>query len=200
MISRLGSVLLLTTLTAVVAHAVDSTQPSASGCYDPTTKKWRVLPPGQKCNANEVVASVIDSRYTTPHAEAYGNNDWGGRVFRDGKTLTALRYLSAGVYGRSVSGLPDTATPVYSRIDLDDDGMDDLVWLDAAGRDLLVYYDFDDAEVDSKADAVIALEGTTFDLDAYEDKFGTDVLVLCNEKACADLTAVVPGDEPDELP
>ncbi len=172
-------------------------QETVDGCLN-SLGQMRTLDPGEECAGDEELVTVVQNSFITPHAEAMGNNGW--RAFINNGSTHVVRNLETNLYQVRASGLPEVEIAQMARVDLDNDGVAELAWVDPGTQALLVFYDFDldDGEVLTNADASIQLTGEVT-LDAYEEA-GVEVLVVCDDKTCTNLSSVVRGEEPPLLP
>ncbi len=193
--THMSRIVLLATLISGVASAVQAQVDSLQLCRDPRTGRYFQPEPGKDCP--ERIGKLFEARYTTPHAESLGDN-WGAILILDDEGgLGAARLVDESEYEVRVVGLPERADARDAHVDLDADGVDDLIVHDEQ-ESLQVFYDFD-AEGDplSEPHAKIGVSGPV-ELEAWTDG-EADVLQICVDGDCLELSRMVRGEEPEAI-
>ncbi|MEQ1505170.1 MAG: hypothetical protein ABMB14_23255 [Myxococcota bacterium] len=165
-------------------------------CIPPNSTVIPKDPDGSgNCPPGWLRGKKVSNSLTTTHAEASSTHDPRGfaALFDDGIGILLSR--GGGKYQRVVAGLPEADEAQLALLDLDGDGVDDVVYVDAADPALLLFYGKGPW---TKPDATVAIPGDVT-LDAYED-VDYDVLTVKWDGGDAELGGVNASEAPEELP
>ena len=162
--------------------ATTSSQTSLEGCFTPETGQYQGKDSPDDCK--DVWAPTVGGSYTTPHAEEFGNFPRTVIILTDGEAKAALLVDDEqGIYEVRVTGLPEVEEAMWGLVDVNDDGVDDLVWADLEGLEVQVFDGFDDAEGDLIDTPSLELTMTgSIELNAWvSDTTNADVLEVTDE-------------------